>query len=460
MATRARKPPSRPPLTATVDASSVGAPLALERYGLGQGGLSDQPMFASHEEALRWLSPRVIRLFVQEFFNLYPGHKVYYWKKLDESIESILRTGARPLLSLCMKPSILYPELNQDKPHPSNYAEWEDLIYAMVRHCNVEKRYGVEYWEVFNEPDIGESGGCPLRFTPEDYCTYYERTVSAVRRADPSAKVGGPALAYYKSPLLPALLEHCSRNGVPIDFVSWHYYTDDPQVIVQSIRDVKTLLARFPSLKCRTVIDEWNISLGWESTFHAFQPCFILETTLRFLEEGLDLSCYYHIRDWHVSGEQFSRFMSPEGNRFMTFWWNVMPQFHGIFDYQGHMRPSYFIFKLLSHMKGARLGVSLKDSPVKCLAAWDPHFQVVNILLWNFAVNRPSSRRVRLRIRELPGMKWRYYRREFDAETSSNDENDRLRVVANLAIDGKNGVSEDIVLAPYGITFISVKKFD
>jgi hypothetical protein len=458
-----RKPVKRSSAAASlpiaVDASAPGVPIRLERYALGQGGLADVPIFASHEENLRWLEVKVIRLFIQEYFDVYPAHGVYHWDTLDASVESILRAGAKPLMSICIKPPALYPEINQDKVHPSDYAEWEELIYRMVRRYNIEKGNGIEYWEVFNEPDIGESGGCPGRFTPEDYCTYYEHTVRAIRRADPKAKVGGPALAYHKSPLLPALLDLCSKKGVPIDFVSWHYYTDDPQVIVKSIHYVQDLLAKHPKLRCRTVFDEWNISLGWDRTYHAFQPCFICEATFQFLEAGLDLSCYYHIRDFHVSGEKFARFMSPAGNRFMTFWWNVMPQFHGLFDYQGHMRPSYFIFKMLSHLKGDRLSVRIKDSTVKCLAAYDPHFEVANILIWNFALDSPPKRRVKLSVTGLPGKKWRYYRRLLDAETASNDENDRLRLLTSRALDDRDSVGETFELPGYGVTFVSIKKF-
>jgi len=65
---------------------------------------------------------------------------------------------------------------------------------------------------------MGEAGGCPYRFQPDSYVRYYKHTVAAILRADPEAKVGGPALANWKSPILPALLD----SGAPLHFVSWH----------------------------------------------------------------------------------------------------------------------------------------------------------------------------------------------------------------------------------------------
>ncbi len=441
-----------------IDASAKGDEIRLERYGLGQGGQSPEPMLDAHVEMLRWLEPRAIRLFVQEYYDVYPDQGVFSWESLDLAVSNIIQTGAKPLMSICIKPPALFPEIDQDKVHPTDYAEWEGLIYEMVKRYNVDLGYGIDYWEVFNEGDLGETGGCPSRFTPEDYCVYYEHTVRAIRRAWPSAKVGGPALASYKSPILRALLEHCSARNVPIDFVSWHWYTNDPQVIRRSTEEVKALLAEFPDLKCETVIDEWNMSLSWDRVEPEFQPCFILDATWNMLEAGLDLSCYYQIRDYHVPLWEFRRFMSPKGAQFMAYWWNVMPQFHGLFDYQGTMRPSYFIFKSLSRVRGARLVVESRQSEIKGLAAYDEEYDVIHLLLWNFSVKRPPKRRVALKIVNLPEGKWRAYTRAFDAAAASNDENHRLRLVTATDVKG-DSYGETIELPPYGIVFVALKRF-
>ncbi|MHC4713413.1 MAG: GH39 family glycosyl hydrolase [Planctomycetota bacterium] len=441
----------------SIDASARGEPIRLERYGLGQGGQSDEPMLETHIDALKWLRPAVIRLFVQEYYDVYPDHGTFHWETLDRAVANIVHTGAKPLMCLCIKPPVLFPEIDQDKVHPTDYSEWEDLVYEMVKRYNRDLGYGIDYWEVFNEPDLGETGGCPSRFTPEDYCTYYEHTVRAIRRAWPDARVGGPALASYTSPILRALLEHCSEKNVPIDFVSWHWYTNDPLVIRRSIEEVRALLAEFPGLKCETVINEWNMSLSWDRIDPDFQPCFILDTTYHMLEAGLDLSCYYQIRDYHVPLEKFRRFMTPKGAQFMAYWWNVMPQFHGLFDYQGTMRPSYFIFKSLSHVKGARLAVEGGGDGIKGLAAYDDEYDVIHLLLWNFSLDKPGARRVKLSVENLPEGKWRSYTRAFDAAGASNDENHRLRLVSATDVEGAC-YSEAFDLAPYAVTFVALKR--
>ena len=88
-------------------------------------------------------------------------------------------------MSAILSPESLPNRFDHSEAQPRLYAEWEKLIFNMVRHYK-EKSAGIRYWEVANEPDIGESGGCPYRFKPENYVRYYQHTVSAILRADPA----------------------------------------------------------------------------------------------------------------------------------------------------------------------------------------------------------------------------------------------------------------------------------
>src|SRR5262245_39142429 len=60
-----------------IDTSKRGEAIDLTRFALGQGGLSDQPMFDSHVEQIAQLHPQTIRIFVQEYFELYPKRRHY-----------------------------------------------------------------------------------------------------------------------------------------------------------------------------------------------------------------------------------------------------------------------------------------------------------------------------------------------------------------------------------------------
>ena len=435
-----------------VDAAAVREPMEIGRYALGQGGLSDQPMFDTHVDAIRALRVKIVRLFVQEYFDVYPRRGTYNWQTLDRAVEAITASGARPLMSICIKPQALYPVIDQDKTDPASYAEWEELIYRMV------KRYpAARYWEVFNEPDIGEDGGCPGRFTAESYARYYEHTAKAVRRADPAAKVGGPALAGWRSPLLKGLLDHCAAGRAPLDFVSWHTYNSDPQQVRGTITGVKSLLAKYPGLKCETVLDEWNMSLSKPRLEPGYQPAYLIDTISQMREAGLDYAAYYHIRDWHVSQEQFGRFMSRKGLLNMVNWWNLTQQFDGLFDFQGTLRPSYYAFQMLSRLQGARVEAG-SDPGAKVMASWDADQEMLHALVWNFAVDAPPARRGNLVLRNLKGKSWMLRRFVLDTQTASNQENDRVRMVRAENLGEGAEYRESFELPPYGVSLVALRR--
>lgn len=422
-------------------------PMRMEQMALGQGGLSPEPMWESRAAEIRALRPALIRLFVQEYFNLQPAPGQYDFSVLDRSIDLILSTGAKPLPAICFKPRTLFPAVDQDIVEPADYRQWEELVYRLVRHYR-ERGAGIRYWEAGNEPDIGEDGGCPYRFKPESYVRYYRHTAAAIRRADPEARVGGPALANVKSPILPALLESSASGAAPLDFISWHIYSSEPQRIRGTIDFAKSLLRKHPSLHPETFLNEWNMSLSDPVQDPRFQPCFIVETVWQMKEAGLDWSCYYHIRDYHVDQRQFAHFMSPRGAAFMARWWNRMPQFDGLFDYQNSVRPSYFAFKLLSRLAGERLEAVSTHPAVHAFLSWDETYRLYNLLFWNYST---SPVEVDIRWEDVP-RNLRVRRIALDAATPSSDENHRLRPIGRLRVAAGAGGAQ-AALDPYGVEF-------
>ncbi|MGD0743744.1 MAG: hypothetical protein ABSA45_01180 [Verrucomicrobiota bacterium] len=424
-------------------------PLEIDHMALGQGGLSEEPMWADRVPEIRALRPRLIRLFVQEYFNLLPEPGQYQFDALDQSVDTILKTGAKPLMCLCFKPHSLFPVINQDIVEPNDYAAWETLIFHLVKYYQ-ERNSGIVYWEVANEPDIGEDGGCPYRFKAGSYVQYYQHTAAAILRADPNARVGGPALASCHSIILPALLRFCETNGAPLHFVSWHNYNSDPKAVRGTISYVQDLLKRFPSLKPETILDEWNMDLTKPPLDPRFQPCYIAEVVWQMKDAGLDYSCYYHIRDWYVNYENFAPFMSEHGTAFMTRWWDRMPQFDGLFDYQNQIRPSYFAFKLLSRLRGERLRLTSSNPAVHGFAAYDQQLHMDNLMLWNFSA---KPQRIKL---SLVGLSKATRSRHLvlDALGGSSDENARLRPEPFVTLK-KGDANLSLRLEPYAIHYWS-----
>lgn len=425
-------------------------PLEINRITLGQGGLSPDPMWHGRVAEVRALHPALIRLFVQQYYKLLPEKGHYNFKILDRSVDDIVRTGATPLMNIDFKPKLLFPVIDDRIVDPNSYPQWEALVSALVMHYKERGLTGL-YWEVANEPDIGESGGTPYRFTADNYGNYYRHTVDAVLKADPTAHVGGPALANWKSPIFPALIAFCARNKVRLDFVSWHIYNSNPAAIEDTIHGVKALLAPYPSLHPETILDEWNMALTAPPTDPRIQPAFIAETAWRMKEAGLTYSCYYHIRDYRVDRNDFTPYFSPAGASSMALWWNRMPQYDGLFDFQNVIRPSYFGFLLLSRLTGDRLPADSSSPFVHAFLTYDKSYGIYSLLFWNYSADPVD---VRIEAHDLPDTMYAT-RRTLDATAPSNDENARLRAIGNVTLTSGSTPIE-VHLAPYAMEFWSI----
>jgi len=423
--------------------------MRMEQMALGQGGLSEEPMLANRTTEIKALHPAIIRLFVSEYYEVLPQKGKYHFKTLDSMVNNILATGAKPFMSFCLKPKVFFPVIDHDIVEPNDYKGWEEFVFNVVKHY-LNKGAGIKFWEVGNEVDIGEDGGTPYRFKPENYARYYKHTVAAIRRADPTAKVGGPALAWFKSPILPELLRVCSLEKIPLDFVSFHNYNNSPTAIRGQIQYVKDLLAKYPDLRAETIMNEWNVDLFNPILDPRFQPCYVAETIWQMKDVGLDWSCYYHIRDWYVSYETFAKVFSPQGTAFMTRWWNRQAQFSGLIDYQNNLRPAYFTFKLLSRMAGNKLKVSSESDKVHGFASHDPRLNMHNMMVWNFS---DTAKKVKISLKDLP-KKMRIRHMILDATSGAQDENQRLR--PDPFINLEKGTREiSLTLEPWAVHYWS-----
>jgi len=177
------------------------------------------------------------------------GKAVYDWTIVDRIFDTWVENGMQPLVEIGFMPRALSTKPDPYRHHwapgaqyndiftgwaqpPTNYARWAELVFRWVRH-SVE-RYGERTaatwsWEVWNEPNIGYWQG-----TQEEYFKLYDYTADAVKRALPTARIGGPTTTGPRwdqaADWLRAFLEHCAagtnyatgKQGAPLDFISYH----------------------------------------------------------------------------------------------------------------------------------------------------------------------------------------------------------------------------------------------
>lgn len=186
------------------------------------------------------------------------GNPVYDWKIVDRIFDTFKEKGVKPLVEIGFMPKALstQPEPYQHQfPKttikggwaypPKDYKKWADLVHAWVKHC--VERYGkaeVEswYWEVWNEPDI-----IYWQSTREEYEKLYDYASDALKRALPTAKIGGPhstgpandnAAAFLKG-----FLQHTSngknhatgKTGSALDYIAFHP-KGQPEIVNGEVR--------------------------------------------------------------------------------------------------------------------------------------------------------------------------------------------------------------------------------
>jgi len=190
------------------------------------------------------------------------GNPVYDWTIVDKIFDTFIKRGMKPIAQMGFMPEAMSTRPQPYKHHwkpgdnyndiytgwaypPKDYKKWAELIYQWVQHS--VKKYGKKeveswYWELWNEPNIGYWKG-----TTEEYIKLYDYSADAVKRALPTAKVGGPEVtgpAWDKSAVfLKTFLDHVTKGknyvtgatGSPIDFITYHA-KGDPKVVNGHIR--------------------------------------------------------------------------------------------------------------------------------------------------------------------------------------------------------------------------------
>jgi len=160
------------------------------------------------------------------------GHPIYNFSYVDQIYDGLLANGVKPFVELSFMPNKLAaaPVLQAfwykpDVAPPKDWARWDGLITAFVRH--LIDRYGIDevaswYFEVWNEPNIDFWAGQPRQQT---YWELYDHTALAVKKVDRRLRIGGPATA--QAAWVDAFIQHCTQQKIPLDFVSTHVYGND-----------------------------------------------------------------------------------------------------------------------------------------------------------------------------------------------------------------------------------------
>ncbi len=367
------------------------------------------------------------------------GRPIYDWTIVDRIFDEYIKRGMKPLVEIGFMPQALstkpepykhswrpgakYGEIFTGWAYPPrDYDKWRELVHQWARHAVA--RYGraeVEswYWQVWNEPDIGYWQG-----TREEYFKLHDYAADGLRRALPTARIGGPHTTNPNNErareFLRAFLEHCVRGtnyatgktGSPLDYVGFHA-KGAPRVVeghvrmnmanqLRAIADGFRTVASFPELRRLPVI------IG-ESDPEGCAACSVATNPENAYRNGTMYSSYTAAQIARTYEIADAEAVTLRGSVTWAFEFENQPYFAGFRDLatNGLDKPVLNVFRMLGRMAGDRVAVessgarrladvlesSIRDAPdVNALASRNG--QAIAVLVWNYHdddVPRPAA---------------------------------------------------------------------
>ena len=197
----------------------------------------------------------------------------------DALIEALVKAGAEPYYRL----GITIENNAEIKAYhtapPKDYAKWARICEHIIAHyidgwAN-GYRYNITYLEIWNEPDDGLRVSQMWNGTKEDYYRLYDVTAKHLKSVfGDRIKVGGYAAINLNAALWPeqytqnprrlycveffhGFMEYIKDSGAPLDFFSWHSYSEASKTIRVS-HWIREQLDKYGFKDAESHLNEWN----------------------------------------------------------------------------------------------------------------------------------------------------------------------------------------------------------
>jgi xylan 1,4-beta-xylosidase len=310
----------------------------------------------------------------------------YRFDGVDRCYDPLVSMGMRPFVELSFMPEAL-ARANTHIFHwqgctapPRDLTRWGNLVGAFTRHC--VDRYGLAevrrwYFEVWNEPNISFWSG-----TQQEYWDLYDAAATAIKSVDAALKVGGPASA--GAEWVREMLDHCTEQDVPIDFVSYHGYPTDEGYVVggepmrfkgpgfwqEAASRNHRLVRESARPDVEIHVTEWNSSPSCRDLTHdsPFGAAYVYQGIAE-VAGYLDTFSYWTVSDiFQESGYPFSEFHGG----------------FGLLTVHGVRKPTWHAFSLLHRLGVERLEAAVTDAPAGAGAMATRTETGVQAVCWHF----------------------------------------------------------------------------
>ncbi|NLF93192.1 MAG: hypothetical protein GX564_04830 [Oligosphaeraceae bacterium] len=112
---------------------------------------------------------------------------------------------------------------------PEDQDKWIDVCEHIIAHYTEGWgdgfHFDIQYWTIYCEPDLNM--GWPPPLTHDDFCQFYIKVSSRLKKRFPQLKFGGPGhgrLDIDPEGKNARFLRACAAAGAPLDFYAWNSY--------------------------------------------------------------------------------------------------------------------------------------------------------------------------------------------------------------------------------------------
>ena len=246
----------------------------------------------------------------------------YDFELTDEYLKVIDCAGTKTFYRLGSK--IEHQKKKYGTLPPKDFHKWAVICEHIIKHYTEGWangfHYDIEYWEIWNEPDINDDesddklcwGG-----TAQQFYELYNIASKHLKSRFPHLKIGGPAVTEverdesifpWKRNWVDNFLKYIE---IKPDFLSWHCYSNDVNLLLEKVRHTREILDDCGCAETESILDEWNYVKGWcgDEWIYSLKAAksikgaaFVASVMCACQYEPLDMLMYYDARPCGMNG--------------------------------------------------------------------------------------------------------------------------------------------------------------
>lgn len=357
-----------------------------------QGGEESGNWLTPVQKEVADLKPKRVRIdHIYDYYDIVKnenGALSFDFSRFDAVIDSILSTGAIPVIALSYMPPAIAREGKVINP-PNNWSDWSLVVQKTIEHISGAQGKNIPnvYYEVWNEPDHEQFGGWKLS-GEKNYLTLYQ---FASRGADQTKQtqrffLGGPATTgLYKNWII-ALV----TSGARLDFLSWHSYLVDPKRFSQDQKNIASWLISVPeAVLLPKFITEFGFTGAKDNRYGTSYASAHTAAVFRQLAGGGPQGLFtFQLKDGpdQGKGDGWGLIAHESSNKLL--------------------KPRYFVYDFLNRMAGMRLLLTGEGTWVTGLSS--KQGDTIRVLLVNFDATGSHTETTPLRFVNLTNGTYTY----------------------------------------------------